>query len=129
MHDGTYPFGYIGPKPVDSALYQWSEVCVAGGMKLGRPWDNAQYYTDWMKEIGFEEVVERQFFAPMSPWAQGEYFQQVGRYWRANWETGIEAISLKVMGALGWEVEDAKVFLKKVRDEMWENKTAVYLPM
>lgn len=129
MHDGTFPLKYIGNPPVTSAVYKWSEIVVAGGEKFGRPWTNAQHYKRWMEEIGFEDVAEKQFYLLTSPWAKGEYFKQVGRYYGTNLQVGLENISLKVMEALGWEVEDAKLFLQSVREELEGNRVCAYLPV
>lgn len=129
MHDGTFPLRYIGEPPIGSAIYKWSEIVVSGGEKFGRPWTNAQYYKRWMEDIGFEDVVEKQFYVLTSPWAKGEYFKQVGRYYGTNLQVGLENISLKVMQALGWEVDDAKVFLQSVRKELEDNCVYSYLPV
>lgn len=129
MHDGTFPLKFVGETPVNSAIYKWSKIIMAGGEKVGRPWTNAQHYKRWMEEIGFEAMEERRFYLLTSPWAKGEYYKEVGSYYGANLQVGLEALSLKLMGLLGWSVEDAKAFLQTVRKELEENNIYSYLPV
>lgn len=82
-----------------------------------------------MREIGFEDVVEKQFYWPTSAWAKGEYFKKVAAYWQADFLNGIEGISFKVMGKLGWEAEEIKVFCERVREDVRDLGIKAYLPM
>jgi Methyltransferase domain len=129
LKDGTFPFKYIGEPPVDSDLYKWNEIVVAGAAKSGRPWTNAQHYKRWMEEIGFEDVVEKHFFWPSNGWPKGAYFKRVAAYWQENFLGGIEGISLKVMGLMGWSAEEIQVFLAKVRNDVKDPSIHAYLPM
>ncbi|KAH8807439.1 S-adenosyl-L-methionine-dependent methyltransferase [Xylogone sp. PMI_703] len=129
LQDGTFPFKYIGEPPVDSNIYKWNETVVAGAAKSGRPWNNAQHYKRWMEEIGFEEVVERQFFWPTNPWPKGDYFKLVSLYWQADLLRGIEGISLKVMQLMGWTPADIRPFLEEVRKDVKNPAIHAYLPI
>ncbi|RFU25119.1 hypothetical protein B7463_g11214, partial [Scytalidium lignicola] len=129
LQDGTFPFKYIGQAPVDSNVYKWNEIVVAGAAKSGRPWTNAQHYKRWMQEIGFEDVVERSFFWPTSPWAKGDYFKLVAMYWQADLLRGIEGISLKVMQLMGWKPDDIREFLEKVKKDVRDPSIHAYLPI
>lgn len=129
MHDGIFPLEFVGETPVNSAVYQWSEILMAGGEKIGRPWTNAQHYKRWLEEIGFEAVEENNFYLLTGPWAKGEYYKEIGSYYGVNIRFGLEGLSLKLMGLLGWSVEDAKAFLQTVRQELENNKTYSYLPV
>jgi SAM-dependent methyltransferase len=129
LQDGTFPLKYIGDPPTESQLYKWSQIVTEGAAKSGRPWTNAQYYKRWMEEIGFEDVVEKHFYWPTSPWPKGKYFKQVSLYWQENLLTGIEALSLKVMGVMGWSAEDIRPFLEGVRKDVKDTSIHAYLPM
>jgi hypothetical protein len=100
LQDGCFPMRYIGEPPVDSHIYKWNEIVIAGGEKSGRPWTNVQHYKRWMEEIGFEEVVVKEFFWPLNPWAKGKYFKTIGEWFGADLLSGLEGVSLKVMGTL-----------------------------
>ncbi|CAG8977293.1 hypothetical protein HYALB_00012985 [Hymenoscyphus albidus] len=129
LQDGTFPFKYIGPPPLDSAIYNWNQLVVAGAAASGRPWTNVAHYARWMQEIGFVDIEEKQFYWPTSAWPKGEYFKQVAAYWQADFLNGIEGISLKVMGKLGWDAEEIRVFCEKVRGDVRDVGIKAYLPI
>jgi hypothetical protein len=82
-----------------------------------------------MEEIGFEAVVELTFYMPTNPWAKGNYFKQIGSLLEENYMIGIEAMSLKVIGALGWTAEEIREFLVKVRRDVQDPTITCYCPM
>lgn len=102
---------------------------VAGAAKAGRPLTNAQYYKQWMEEIGFEAVVEKKFFWPTNAWPKGAYFKKVAAYWQADLLGGLEGISLKVMKAAGWTAEEVRAFLPAVGRDVEDTSIHAYLPM
>lgn len=129
LQDGTFPFLYVGPPATDSALYKWSTIVTEGAAKSGRPWTNVQHYKRWMEELGFEDVVEKKFYWPTSAWAKGEYYKTVAAWWQTDLLAGIEGISLKVMGVMGWEADKVREFLVDVRKDVKDTSIHAYLPM
>ena len=86
-------------------------------------------YKRWLEEIGFEDVVELNFYMPTNPWAKGKYFKQVGALLRENYLNGLEAMSLRVIGALGWTAEEIREFLVGVKRDVQDPKITAYCPM
>lgn len=82
-----------------------------------------------MEEIGFEDVVEKRYYWPTSPWAKGKYFKAISAYFQEDLLNGLEAISLKVMGVLGWSVEEIYVLLADVRNDIKNTSLHAFLPM
>ena len=129
LQDGIFPFKYLGEPPIDSHLYKWNEIIVEGAAKAGRPWTNSQHYKRWMEEIGFEDVVEKHFFWPTSTWAKGRYFKQIAVYFQEDLMNVLEALSLKVMGVVGWSAEDIQAFVEGVRKDIKDTSIHAYFPM
>jgi hypothetical protein len=129
MQDGSFPCKYIGETPTDCALYKWGELIVEGAAKSGRPWTNIPHYARWMREVGFEDVVEKQFYWPTSSWPKGKYFKEVAMYFQEDFLRALEGLSLKVMGSLGWSAEDVKAFLPAVKDDIRNPSIHAYIPM
>jgi hypothetical protein len=50
----------------------------------------------------FENIVEKSFYWPTSGWAKGTHYKQVAALFQADILNGIEGISLKILGMLGW---------------------------
>jgi hypothetical protein len=104
-------------------------MIVAGSEKSGRSWTNAAHYKRWMEEIGFEEVVEKHFYWPTNTWAKGRYFKQLGMYVQEDLLIGLEGMSLKVMGVIGWSAEQVWPFLEEVRKDIKDTSIHAYIPM
>jgi len=84
----------------------------------------------WMEEAGFEDVVEQHFYWPNGSWAKGEYYKTIGAVFQQNLLDGLEGMSLKVLGFLGWSTEQIMPFLAEVRDEILNpSVTRAFLPM
>jgi hypothetical protein len=125
----AFPFQYIGDAPTESALYKWNEVLIAGAQKGGRPWTNVQHYRQYMEDVGLVDIVEKTFYWPTSSWARGRYFKDVATYFQEDLLNGLEGVSLKVMGLMGWSVEEILVFLARVREDIKDTSMHAYLPM
>jgi hypothetical protein len=82
-----------------------------------------------MEELGFEDVVQKNFYWPTNPWAKEEYFKRVAAYFQEDLLSGLEAISFKVMAAVGWSVEEIKEFLPGVKKDFKDPSIHAYLPM
>lgn len=100
-----------------------------GAAKSGRPWTNAQYYKQWMQELGFEDVVEKFYYWPTSQWAKGKYFKEIALYFQEDLLRGIEGLSLKIMSVLGWKADDIREFLVKVREDLKNKDMHAYMSM
>jgi Methyltransferase domain len=130
MQDGIFPMKYVGEPPVDSDLYKWNELVAEGARRSGRPWNNTLHYAEWMREIGFEDVVEKNFYWPTSPWAKGEYFKQVAIYFQEDMLNGLEGISMKVLTRfMGWTAEEVKALLVGVKRDFKDRSIHAYLSM
>jgi hypothetical protein len=82
-----------------------------------------------MEQIGFEDVVQKMFYWPIHSWAEGEYFKQVGKLFQADLLHGLEGVSLKVMGLMGWSGEEIKGFIERLRKDILDPMMHAYLPM
>jgi len=130
MSDVFFPLKFVGDPPVNSNLYKWSELVTEGARRSGRAWTNAQYYAQWMREIGFENVVEKNFYWPTSPWPKGEYLKQVALYFQEDAMNGLEGISMKVLTKfMGWTTEEVRTFLVGVSRDIRDRSIHAYLQL
>ena len=129
MQDFVFPFEYIDEPPTESLLYKWFQIISEGAAKLGRPWTNVPKYKQWFEEIGFEDVMEKRFYWPINAWAKGKYYKQISVYAQTNFQNGMEGMSLKIMGSMGWSAEEIQVFLAGVRDDVRNTKIHCYCPV
>lgn len=125
----AFPFQYIGEPPTESPVYKWNELLIAGAEKGGRPWTNVKHYRQYMEDVGLEDIVEKTFYWPTSTWARGQYFKDVSLLFQEDLLNALEGVSLKVMGIMGWSVEEILVFLASVREDIKDTNMHAYLPM
>jgi SAM-dependent methyltransferase len=128
LQDGIFPMQYVGDVPENCALKKWNELILGGAAKAGRAWTNVQHYKRFLEEIGFEDVEEKSFYWPTSPWAKGKHAKQLAMYFQEDMLTGIEGMTLKVFtGVLGWTPEQVQVFLVDVRKDLKDLNIHAYL--
>ena len=69
------------------------------------------FYAQWFREIGFEDVVERKFYWPINAWAKGKYYKDIAEMFQEDILNGLEGLSVKVLGNLGWSKVKVLKFL------------------
>ncbi|KAK3942608.1 S-adenosyl-L-methionine-dependent methyltransferase [Diplogelasinospora grovesii] len=128
FQDGVFPMQFAGDgAPANCALRRWNELVLEGAARTGRPWTNTQHYKRCFEEAGLENVVERRFYWPVSPWAKGKYYKTVATFFREDMLSGLDAASLKILGALGWSVDAIRDFLLEVRKDFHDPSINAYL--
>ncbi|KAE9370226.1 S-adenosyl-L-methionine-dependent methyltransferase [Stipitochalara longipes BDJ] len=129
MQDLAFPPRFLGEQRTETSLYKWGKVLSEASVKIGRPWTNVQKYKEWMEEIGFVDVVEKKYYWPLSRWAKGDYYKLVSVYAQASLLNGLDGMSLKLMGLMGWSAEEVKAFLVGVREDVKNTSIHAYAPM
>ena len=123
FQDPIMPMKYAIPPPENSSLKQWNELSVQASIVGKRPWNYVQYYAQWMREVGFVDVVEEKFFGPNGPWVEGdsdeaEHLRKRGALQVRNMLLGLEGMTIKGLARLGWEPDECKVLVAQVREEL-----------
>jgi hypothetical protein len=129
MQDFVFPGHFMGEPRTETSLYKWGQMICEASEKLGRPWTNVPKYKQWFEEIGFEEVVEKKYYWHLSAWAQGDYYKQISVYAQADLLNGLDGMSLKLMGSLGWSADEIKEFLIGVKEDVKNTTIHGYGPM
>ncbi|KAI8961508.1 S-adenosyl-L-methionine-dependent methyltransferase [Daldinia sp. FL1419] len=127
FQDGLFPMNYVGDPPTESALYRWNQLMLEGVTRLGRSWSNAQNYYRYFEEAGFENIVEKRFYWPTSPWAKGRYYKTVAAYFQEDLLSGLEGISLRVLGVLGMSLEEVRQFSEEVKKDLMDTNIHAYI--
>lgn len=129
MQDMLFPICYIGEPPVESSMYKWCEIITKGAANLGRPWTNVQHYGRWMKEVGFEDVVETNYYWPLNGWAKGPYYKHVSMYAQVDFLNGLEGMSLKIMGSMGYSPDDIRALVAEVTKDVKDPNIHAFFTM
>lgn len=73
--------------------------------------------------------MEKKFFWPQSSWAKGDDYKRISAYVQKDFLMGLEGISLKVLGLLGWDLDKIKDLLVGVREDFVDTKIHAYMEM
>jgi hypothetical protein len=118
LQDFAFPPQFLGEPPGESSLYKWGQLITEASVKLGRPWTNVPKYKQWLEEIGFEDVVEKKYYWPLSAWPEEDYYKLISTYAQADLLNGLDGMSLKLLGFLGWSAEKVQEFLVGVKADV-----------
>lgn len=114
----------------DNPLSKWGRLLVEASKKVNRPTDNPTKYEAWMKEAGFincQTVVHRW---PTNPWPEDEEGKLKGQWNSYNVLQRFEEFSTALLvKSLGWNPEDARVFLVAVREQLQDPDVHAYWPV
>ncbi|KAI0106381.1 S-adenosyl-L-methionine-dependent methyltransferase [Nemania sp. FL0031] len=127
FQDALFPMHWVGEPPRQSALYRWNELLMEGVRRIGRSWSNVVNYPRYFEEAGFENITERRFYWPTSPWAKGKYFKTVAMYFQEDMISGMEAISMKVLQATGMTPKEIEEFCEEVKADFRNTDLHAYL--
>jgi ubiquinone/menaquinone biosynthesis C-methylase UbiE len=131
-YEHTIPGGYVelqcvcprllcddGSTPPDSGLMQFSQHALEASSILGLPLDACTSYATYMVEAGFENVVEKKFKMPSSPWAKDNRMKLIGAFEMHNLLRGVSGMSLRMFSkAFGWSQDQIELFLVQTRKDV-----------
>jgi len=121
---------YIGATPTYSAIYKWHSYGLEAAQKTGRSLTNAEHYAQWMQELGFEDVVEKDYYWPSSPWAKGEHLKRIAENFKRYMTGNIDGLTMRTYTqVLGWTPEEVKAFTPLVVKDFYDLNIHAYMPM
>ena len=83
---------------------------------MGAPLDACTRYGEYMAAAGFEDIVERRYKLPSSPWAREKRMKLIGAFELHNLLRGVSAMSLRMFSkAYGWSQSQIELFLVQAR--------------
>ncbi|KAH6656078.1 S-adenosyl-L-methionine-dependent methyltransferase [Truncatella angustata] len=97
------------------AIMRCAEGLNRGLAAIGRDGKKAWYYERWLKEIGFVDVVHRQCWIPITPWAADPKFKKMGAFNQSNLYDGVRGISWKLLRAAGMPAEQIEKIVNESR--------------
>ncbi|KAH9222060.1 S-adenosyl-L-methionine-dependent methyltransferase [Leptodontidium sp. 2 PMI_412] len=113
--------------PHNSGLWMFSNYALDASTKMGAPLDACTRYGEYMATAGFEDIVERRFKLPSSPWAREKRMKLIGAFELHNLLRGVSAMSLRMFSkAYGWSQSQIELFLVQARKDMQNTRYHSY---
>ena len=129
MAESIFPMHCHDQTLEGTALDGWGKGCVEAGKVLGREWTNGVHYKRWMEEVGFEDVKEKIFEVPTSPWPKGRKQKELGMWWQADLLDALGGTISVFTRGLGWEPAEVERLLVDVRKDIKNRGVHAYMPM
>lgn len=130
MQDTCSPLMSIDDSIRGTSLLDFYEKVTAAATKIGIDVGAAKNYKKMMQEVGFVDVKEVKVEWPIGGWAKGKYHKALGKWFRADLETWMEAIALGMFTRiLGMRKEEVEELLVEVKRNMDEKGVHAYQPL
>ncbi|KAL0943293.1 methyltransferase domain-containing protein [Colletotrichum truncatum] len=111
-----------------TALQRWNRLLLEGVRRAGRNALSPFSFATQMTEAGFQNVQEKKFAVPSTPWARGRNQKILGAMQMTNNLEGVQGITMKIFThVLGWTREEAELLLVDVRRDMADRNIHAYL--
>ena len=95
--------------------------------KFGRTMEVAVNLEKWIKEVGFEDVVEEKTVVPSSPWPKDKELKTIGAYQLLNMLDAASSYGqAHFTRVLGWSPEEYAVLNAKVRAQLKDRSLQLY---
>jgi trans-aconitate methyltransferase len=105
FQDPIMPLKSIDGTLTGTYVDEFQTQCMAAAEKLGRPWTNGKNYGRWMREAGFEDVVERSYYWATNQWVKGKTQKLQALWLQENLQEGLPAWGLSTLSrGLGWRL-------------------------
>ncbi|KAG0651516.1 putative methyltransferase tdiE [Hyphodiscus hymeniophilus] len=129
MVDSVFPMHCQDDTLEGTALDIFGKACVEAGKVMGREWTNGVHYKRWMEELGFEDVKEKIFQVPTSPWPKGKKQKELGMWWQADLLDALGGSLSVFTRGLGWERAEVERLLVDVRKDIKNRGVHAYMPI
>lgn len=110
-----------------TALGEWNRLMDEGMLRTGKDLRGNLEWGRYMREVGFEGVVERHAACAFNTWPRGDKNKLLGAMCCQNLLEGVQSMSLALFTrVLGWSSEDVLSFLVDVKKDLMNRKIHSY---
>lgn len=115
-----------------TALERWNELLCEGMLRMGKDLRDNRSWGLYMREMGFEGVVESEGAVAFNTWPKGKKNKLLGALCCQNLSEGVQSMSLALFTrVLGMSTDEVLHFLEDVKRDLANPKihsyTAVYI--
>ncbi|KAL8950683.1 MAG: hypothetical protein Q9222_003293 [Ikaeria aurantiellina] len=120
VHEIQYP-GHADNPAVenDAPFLRWGTVINEALAKGGIDGGAATKFPEYLKDVGFEIILERKVPWPLGPWPDDEKGKKIGAMQAVNFNDALEGLTTRAFTKnLGWTQEEVENFVAEVRDDL-----------
>ncbi|MCJ1434852.1 hypothetical protein MMC27_004222 [Xylographa pallens] len=112
----------------DSPFSEWSYRVMEAAEKVGINPRSCEKFEEQLAQQGFVNIRYETIKWPIGSWAKGKKEKEIGRWMLENTMQGLQGVSMALLTRhLGWSREAVEVFLIKVREQILDRSSHVYV--
>ncbi|KAK8062100.1 TAM domain methyltransferase [Apiospora hydei] len=112
-----------------TTLEHWGELMMTGAQTTGRDFRVSRHYKQWLEEIGFIDVVERNMAGVVGPWCKSARLKQMGRVTARALYDNVTGMSYKLFRNAGFTPEQIDEFAARFRADLLNPAIHAYFPV
>ncbi|KAF4637046.1 hypothetical protein G7Y89_g1041 [Cudoniella acicularis] len=130
IQDIAIPSRCIDDSMFGTAFERWIDLIKEGCAALGRDFGRVPQYKQYLQEIGFVDVVEKQLSWPIGTWAKTQRMKMLGAWCKENVLSGLQGWTMAVLTrGLGMMPAEVELLLMEVRNDINSNALHAYAPI
>ena len=130
VQDIVIPSRCIDDSMPGTAFERWIDLIKKGCIALGRDFGRVPQYKQYLQEIGFVDVVEKQLAWPIGTWARTRRMKMLGAWCKENVLSGLQGWTMAVLTrGLGMTLAEVELLLMEVRNDINSSALHAYVPM
>ncbi|KAF6825032.1 methyltransferase domain-containing protein [Colletotrichum musicola] len=127
LQDNAFPIAAVDDSLDGTAVARWSSLLLQGTEAIGRSARAPASFARMLRDAGFEDVVERREYWPLTPWVRDRRLHDRAGWVNAACLDGLEASCLAIFTrVLGWAREDVLAFCDEVRRDLKDTRIHAY---
>ncbi|KAK8108083.1 S-adenosyl-L-methionine-dependent methyltransferase [Apiospora kogelbergensis] len=111
-----------------TSLEKIGVYCTKGASASGRDLLVASHYKQWLKEVGFVDVVERKFAWPYGSWAKSPRLKLAGLFCQRDFYDGFAGMAHVMLKRAGLSREEIERYIPEVRENLIDPAIHAYVP-
>ena len=110
-----------------TALAEWNRLMYEGMLQIGKDLKENLSYGQYMRDVGFEDVVETHTACAFNTWPKGDKNKLLGALSMHNLLEGVDSMSRALFTRVfGWSADRLEEFLVQVKEDLKNRKVHVY---
>ncbi|KAE8150574.1 S-adenosyl-L-methionine-dependent methyltransferase [Aspergillus avenaceus] len=111
-----------------TVIMEWQQKIDEASRKFGKKMNVAAQLKGWMEQVGFINVQDDTYKAPVGSWPKSPRLKEIGRVSKVTVWEAIEPYTLALFTrVLGYSAEEARDYVEKVREELLRSSYHLYV--
>ncbi|KAI1865717.1 hypothetical protein JX265_008040 [Neoarthrinium moseri] len=127
LQDGAWELYSLNNTSRGSAFERWLALIKVGSLNQGRDMTKIRSHRDYLKQVGFVNIGEKETPVPTSPWAKDRKSKKMGYFLGSSMLSALEPYR-KTIGSAGLSPEEIDELAAAVKQELLDLRNHWFMP-